>query len=470
MKKLKSKGKWGYCILVVLGILMIIAIAIWLKHGVKIKADFDRLQSEDYDTLFISMYPIHYYDEADYAYYRGLDCVKMEYPIAHGKIAKWYMHTAMKSGNNITRVYLGIDPEHASEDDIVQLIQAYPNILFDVILPYPQMEYWIEKSDTEFDKIIKKYQILSEGLLTLANVDLYYFGSEEWLIANPENYEDAHLVNESVSEFLMCNTDAQHPYEMTSANVQVKYEELRELVQQYKNSPIAYSNAENVEIVFFGDSIIGNYTNSLSIPEIVKGLSGATVYNCGYGGCSAAKREGELGDFVKIVEAFLNGETGDLPEDKPVYTGIRQFREREVSGKQVMFVINFALNDYYAGVPVKSEDNYDVYSFAGAIRKGVEKLQEAYPEAQILLMTPNISAQYNFGKDKTTEQGGTLEEYAQVLYQLAEELGVEILDNFKELPIDEKNWSTYIPDGTHLNEMARFWVGSRIAQRIRVQE
>ncbi len=467
-----KKRQWGWYMLISTGAVIIIVMVIILSNGLKIKEDIDRLQTEEYDTLFLSMYPVDNYEEEDFMYYRGMDCVKTEYSISNGKLMRWYMKTAREAGNSINRVYLGINPEHTSKEDIVLMIQENPETIFELTLAYPQMEYWTKKSVESFDKIMQNYQEFAEWIIQLENANLYYFGCEEWLIANPSNYEEVFLTNTEVSEFLMCNTDESHPYEITKENVQVKFEKMRTLVEQYRTTPNVYPEGEEVEIVFIGDSIIGNYTDSLSVPEVVRGLTGATVYNCGYGGCSAAKRDDKEGCFPEVVEALIKGETSGLPEDKPVYNGVEQFEIREVSAsdKQLVFVINYGLNDYYDGLPIVTEETYDIYSFTGALRQGIRKLKEAYPQAQILLMTPNFTAQYNWGKDKTSEQGGTLEQYAEAICLLAEELEVDILDNFNELPICEENWQVYIPDSTHLNEKGRFLLGSRIAQKIKVQE
>jgi lysophospholipase L1-like esterase len=76
----------------------------------------------------------------------------------------------------------------------------------------------------------------------------------------------------------------------------------------------------------------------------------------------------------------------------------------------------------------------------------------------------------NFWKDKAGEKGGTLAEYAAMVVKVAEEMDVDVLDNFKELGITEKNWLQYLPDGTHPNERARYLFGSRIIEKIEFEE
>ena len=100
----------------------------------------------------------------------------------------------------------------------------------------------------------------------------------------------------------------------------------------------------------------------------------------------------------------------------------------------------------------------------------LDEIHEKYPEAQILLMSPHFTSGMNFGKDKAGEKGGTLAEYAAMVVKVAEEMDVDVLDNFKELGIKEKNWLQYLPDGTHPNERARYLFGSRIIEKIEFEE
>ena len=131
-----------------------------------------------------------------------------------------------------------------------------------------------------------------------------------------------------------------------------------------------------------------------------------------------------------------------------------------------MFVINYGLNDYFYGVPLESSDPHDAGSYAGALRAGINALQGAYPEAKIMLMSPHFSINFNFGKDVRGESGGDLEAYADTAIAVAKEMGIEVLDNFRELGITKENWEMYQTDGTHPNEKGRFLLVEKIVWRI----
>lgn len=456
-------------ILAILGILLailIFGIIFLANHYIKIRADFNRLESEEYDTVFFSMYPVDHYEENDYQHFRNMQIVKTSYQIPNGKVMRWYMEVANQSGNAISTVYLGIDPLRTAKEDIVILIQENPDIQFEIVPAYPEINYWLDMSETKCEKALQEYQIFAEWVTVLPNARVYFFSGEEWLICNSGNYEDTYLTNTEVSQFLMCNSDIQHSYQMTIETVADSIDKMGTLIAEYRVDRKEYPDASDKDIVFLGDSIIGNYTNSLSVPGVVEAFSGARVYNCGYGGKGAALSERTQLPLPTIVDKLVNKDLEGLPDGEQVSLGVASFVNREQTDRQLMFVINHGLNDYFDGVPLETEDAYDIGSYCGAIRRAVETLKAAYPGAQILLMTPNFTIYFGNGEEIQSQQGGKLEDYAEAVLRLADELNVDVLDNFHELPITAENWGEYQDDGCHLNEWGRFLVGSRIAGTI----
>ncbi len=463
MKKAKKIIFVGICCLAVVILSAITYLGI---QYTKWAEDFSRLKQEEYDTVFFSMYPTEYYEEGDYAYFRGMDVVKTSYAIPHTRIMELYMDVAVKSGNVIHTAYLGIDPQKARTEDIFQIVLENPATMFEIVLAYPKIDYWLAMDEEEYQAALNVYRDLAGNVLGLENVRVYYFCNAEWLLCNPANYVDTFHTNEEVSKLLMCNSDAEHSYILNVNNFHDRFNQAEALVEKYRKEPAEYPDASAWEIVFFGDSVIGNYVDSMSIPGVVSGLTGAAVYNCGYGGKSAALCEGTREPLPVIVDAFLLQDLSKIPKDTQAYAGIRQYLQQEHSGKENLFVINYGLNDYFNGLPVKSGNLYDVASYSGAIRLAVKAIRNAYPEAEILLMTPNRSINFDFGEGIQSEVGGSLQDYADAVLDLAKELKVEALDNFRELPIKkERHWELLV-DGTHPNEQGRFLVGTRIAEKI----
>ncbi len=457
----KRKWLWGIVIILTLGVCA--GIIFVLPHYKLIKNDFERLEKESYNTVFFSMYPTDYYMEEDYMYYRAMQIVRTKYEIRSSRMLDTYLNKMKESSNIVTTVYLGIDPAKISLEDVLQLVQENPEMMFEVVLAYPQISYWMEMKESEYTEVFGKYQQFAEGLLGQPNARTYLFAGEDWLVCNKDNYEDVFTVNPEVSTFLMCNSDMLHPYICKTENVGEKLLEMRSLIDTSRNASIVYTDRSSYDIVFFGDSIIGNFTNSMSIPGVVKALTGANVYNCGYGGKSAALGETDDCPIPVIADAVIKADASGLPKEVQAYLGVTEFLNREDKTKKLMFVINYGLNDYFKGYPVETEAAYDICSYKGALRIAVENLKKAYPDAEILLMTPNYTTYFENGRGVQGENGGVLEEYANAAVELSKEMGVGILDNFRELPITEENWQEYLSDGCHMTEKCRFLVGCRIA-------
>lgn len=460
--------KKGILIGMVGGILLVILLAgtaVTVRYG-KYVRDILQLREKTYDTVFLSMYPIDEYEEADYEFFRGMKLVKSEAVIENTKIMDLYMKAVTNTDNVITTVYLGIDPTSAYAEDIFSMTLRNPEISFEIVLAYPQMEYWLAMDEETSLHTWEQYRELAGNILGLENVRVYFFGNEEWLLCNPENYLDTFRTNSDVSLFLMCNTDYQHNNILNVENFHPRFNKAWEIIEQYSSTQASYVDASDVEVIFFGDSIIGNYVDSLSVPGVVNGLTEAGVYNCGYGGQSAARREMSDLSMAEIAEAFVQKNLTCIPEDKQIYAGMKAYFDEKDHDKKMVFVINFGLNDFFAGVPVETEDLYDEKSYSGSMRKAIKTLQTAYPDAEIILLSPNKTIQFNFGEDRQSEAGGKLMDYANAVQALAKELDVYLIDHYNDFPVVlEKYWELLV-DGTHPNEQGRFLMGKNLSEKL----
>ncbi len=461
---MKKSKKILITIISALAVCLMAAVAYVCVRYHKYTEDFSTLRSASYDTVFFSMYPIDNYDEADYAYFRGMEIVKSSAIISDSKILKRYMDVAAGSGNTITTVYLGVDPVVTNTEDIFQITLENPGTMFEIVLAYPEMDYWLSMEENECRQIWETYRDFAGNVLGLENVRVYYFCNEEWLLCNPGNYVDTYNANAAVSKILMCYSDYLHNNILNVNNFHERFDRAWELIEVYRAQPADYPDLSDLEIIFFGDSVIGNYVDSMSVPGVVNGLTGAVVFNCGYGGKSAALSSNTQEPLPEIVKAFIEQDLSQVPAGAQVHSGIERYIQDGDFNKKKMFVINYGLNDYFQGLPVALEDPCDVASYSGAMRTAVLMLQEAYPEADILLLTPNRTIEFDGGEEKRSEIGGKLQDYAEAVLDLAEELDVKVLDNFLEFPIDkEKHWEL-LEDGTHPNEQGRFLIGTRIAE------
>lgn len=109
------------------------------------------------------------------------------------------------------------------------------------------------------------------------------------------------------------------------------------LVQQAVSSPATYPDLSDYDLVFFGDSVMGNYKDFASIPGVIGALTGAKVHNLAVGGSSATRSNGENASFNEVVENLLSTSSLSLPDDD-----------------KLCFVINYGLNDYFEGYPLEN--------------------------------------------------------------------------------------------------------------------
>ena len=424
-------------------------------------ADYKRIRSESYNTVFLSMFPTDNYDEESFAYWRGQQTLKTGYNLPDLKSIQAYMKQIAKSGNEISYIYLGVNPEKVSSDELLALLRNYPSVQFQLILPYPSMDYWKTLSEEEVTAALEAFRTLADTMEAEENIHVYLF-DREWLLCNPANYENTLLTTAEASLTLMLNCDTDHRYVLNAENVDAAFEQFSALLAKERNTPTVYPDWSDTKVVFFGDSVIANFTDTTSIPGVVHALTNAKVYNCGYGGNSAAYTPDCLINLPGIVDAFLNQDLSAVPTDQQVYQGLCDYFADAAETDHLCFVINYGLNDYFESLPIDSEDPYDIATYSGALRTAVRDLQNAYPTAHILLNTPT----YNIYYGQATAEPGAVDsfpDYVEAVKKVGAEQNVPVMDNFTGLGIDYQNISDYMPDGVHPNEAARFRIGQHIA-------
>ncbi|MCM1057006.1 MAG: SGNH/GDSL hydrolase family protein [Firmicutes bacterium] len=422
--------------------------------------DFFSILLNTYDTVFLSTYPIKSFSEADYQYFRAMTVLKTDYLLPDFSSLEYYMKNIARSGNTVSTVYLGIRPDKITAEEIAVLAAAWPELAFEVILACPSVEYWRGLSDSEYERILTAYCDFLADADTIAGTHTYFFSAEEWLISNPLLYTDKWSLTADAAKFVMTHSDSFHDYQVTTENAALLSSALRRLTAVQRTEPTVYPDLSNTAIVFFGDSVIGNYLDGMSIPGFVQGFTNATVYNCGYGGNPAAMNDKTIITLPGIAAAFVAQDLSVLPKDAQVYAGISQYIASPPQTEKLCFVISYGLNDYFNGQPLYSEDPDDITTYYGAIRTAVCCLKENYADAQIFLCTPTYTAQTGGSKDLSQE------DYVNCVIKLAHELDVAVIDNYRFLGIDETNYKTYLVDMVHPNEEARFMFAQKIIDAV----
>ncbi len=432
------------------------------------KDDFKRIASEEYDSIFLSQYPLDTFQQENFSTYRGLNVIKMQKQLTKYSDLTEYIDYIFSQQPELSILYLGISPWKTSAAELLSITNNHPSTTFEILLECPSMQFWQELSGKKYSQTLADYHDFISGISTSSNCYVYDYTSDYWLIANPGNYQwldSSHTktVNETVAKMLFLNTFCDHNHRITSENYMDYYNRLQELTQQDRDLPPSYPDFSDKCIIFFGDSVIGNYTGSTSIPGVVAGLSKAVTYNLGIGGsCAASSSDNSLPALNDVVDAFLAGDISSLPANTPCTNNLIDYLETSSNPANMCFVINYGLNDYFVGNPVQNNNPLDEYTYAGAIRSAVHKLKTAYPDAEILLNCPNFSINFENGTLINSEQGGVLTDYVDTTVTLGEELSVYVLNNYELLGINAENYYRYLDDDTHPNNATRFTIGQMI--------
>lgn len=466
-------------LIIVLLIITVVSVPIFRSYDYnkQKKSDLAQLSTAEYNSIFCSMYSIENFAQEDFITYRGVNTLKLPTVLRSTGDMGEYLTAAFDSGNSVEIVYLGLDPAQiwssvgkkidkwnsALTEDIMAYATAHPEVTFEILLPAPSLNYWTEKSIAETEEILTTYQSLISTLDPYSNISTYFMGGEHWLIANPDNYTAALTTNPLISQKIFLFTFCDHEYQINAANVTEQLDALKALIAREKETPTSYPDLSGWDVVFFGDSIIGNYTGSYSVPGVVTGLSDAHTYNCAQGGIPASEDANSLLSFPSSVDYFMEQDSSAILVDGPFPSSLEDYVQEDHDQRKLCFVLNFGLNDYFGGHPVaNAKDPFDTATYAGALREGIHKLQTAYPEAKIVLMTPNFVSIFNNGTDTMSENGSILTEYVDAAVEVANDMNVICLNNYTDLGINESNASSLLADGVHLNETGRF----RLAERI----
>lgn len=220
-------------------------------------------------------------------------------------------------------------------------------------------------------------------------------------------------------------------------------------------------------IVNFGDSIFGNRRPPNDISTEISKLTGATVHNCGFGGCRMSSHSGNWDAFsmYKLAEAIANNDW-TLQDTAVSTTGWGMpsyFTEALTLLKSIDFskvdiiTIAYGTNDFASAVVLdNAENNKDTTKFAGALRYSIETLLNAYPHLKIFVCTPiyrfwlDDSGNFSEDSDTTVYGGQKLTDYVTKVKEVAEECHIPYIDNYN-IGMNKYNRSLYFSatDGTH---------------------
>ena len=237
-------------------------------------------------------------------------------------------------------------------------------------------------------------------------------------------------------------------------------------------------------ILCLGDDPFSLDQGSGGLAEQIAAKTGATVYNGSFTGTTMAVQFEDYNDgyildafaFVNVAKSLASGNF-DLMRTAASYSFDQAFPQTVSTLESIdmntldMICIMYDGSDYINRRPCEDPNHPDnPQTYTGALRSGVQAIQEAWPHIRIVVMSHtfchNVNAEGNFENGDRVDLGnGTLSHYLQKELDTTSELGVSFIDNFYG-SINEDNYLDYMTDYIHFNDAGRELLATRFAECI----
>ena len=226
-------------------------------------------------------------------------------------------------------------------------------------------------------------------------------------------------------------------------------------------------------ILCLGDDPFSLDQGSGGLAEQIAAKTGATVYNGSFTGTTMAVQFEDYNDgyildafaFVNVAKSLASGNF-DLLSTAASYSFDQAFPQTVSTLESIdmnsldMICIMYDGSDYINRRPCEDPNHPDnPQTYTGALRSGIQAIQEAWPHIRIVVMSHtfchNVNEEGNFENGDRVDLGnGTLSHYLQKELDTTSELGVSFIDNFYG-SINEDNYLDYMTDYIHFNDAGR---------------
>ena len=221
------------------------------------------------------------------------------------------------------------------------------------------------------------------------------------------------------------------------------------------------------DVVFFGDSLVGNDRHESSVTSQLESLSGMSVYNAGIGGTTLTVTGDDVWNRYSMLElskCIKNGDFTECVEAIPGYyikqNAVLEYASDTIKGiadtdyKAVkVIVFEQGISDYLAGIPIENpDDDHDETTFAGTLNVIIDNLKTGAPNAEIIVVSPLFSYTDGNYSDECNTGYGTLPDYVEAERRVCGKQNVKFIDACSESGIDHDNYEEYMYDGLHTNE------------------
>ena len=237
-------------------------------------------------------------------------------------------------------------------------------------------------------------------------------------------------------------------------------------------------------ILCLGDDPFSLNQGEGGLAEQIAAKTGATVYNGSFTGTTIAMQNPSYQDwyfldafsFSYVAQSLASGDF-DIMRQAAAYSYDEAFpRTTEMLASLDMSSIDilcvmYDASDYINMRPCDDPNApYDTITYTGALRSGIESIQQAYPHIRIVIMSHtfchSIDENGNFQNGDRADLGhGTLSHYFQKELDVTMDCGVSFIDNFYG-SINEDNYLEYMTDYIHFNDEGRELLADRFVECI----
>ncbi len=196
------------------------------------------------------------------------------------------------------------------------------------------------------------------------------------------------------------------------------------------SSTIALAQNNSYTVSFLGDSITYGWKSDKSYAEMLANKLEADTYN----------------NYGIVGSTISTG--GDSDTTNPMVT-----RYTDIDSDSDLIVVFGGTNDWYHNVELGSLGDIDTDTFYGALQTLMSSLQEDYPDATIVFVTP-IKRIRDGASDMENSNGNTLEEFAEAVCEVAEANGISVIDLYHNENTDftsDTSYTLFWSDGLHPN-------------------
>lgn len=277
-----------------------------------------------------------------------------------------------------------------------------------------------------YENSVSLYNDMLPLVCKLDDINHYMSEDSEVMYYGYSTFENDHLEKDSINQ----NVDKIRTFEGTFKT----FGEVRNWALYKYNRK--YSPFYNKKCLFLGDSIVWGQSNrevsvsKYNYPAVFEKETGAIVTNGGIGGSCAA--------FVDDMD--------ELNLDSLVH----QIEKYNFKDYDYVFIA-YGTNDLSYGVPIINDKNeYDIYSYLGAINYSIAYMMKSNPSISIILVTPLIDYRSNV-------------EYGDALLKYGGEQGIPVINMYNMRLSAELFESIYWDKIMHPTDMTYKAMGEFIA-------